>query len=83
MDRNILLCADRFQTNIDGILNRSSNYIVHSYYNLSIADVQLRAHSFLYELIRIRDSRQLNFVNVAFTKAELTDVINHIGLCSS
>jgi len=65
---NILLCADRFQTNIDGILNSSSNYIVHSYYNRSIADVQLRASSFLYELVSIRDSRQSYFGNVASPK---------------
>jgi len=77
MGQNILICTDRFQTNIDGILNGSSNYIVHSYYNCSIADVQLRASSFLYELISIRDSRQSYFGNVAFTKAELTDIINH------
>jgi len=74
---NILFCADRFQTNIDGILNGSSN----SYYNRSIADVQLRASSFLYELISIRDSRQSYFGNVTVTKAELTVIINHI--CSS
>jgi len=78
---NILLCADRFKTNIDGILHGSSNYIVHSYYNRSIADVQLRASSFMYELISIRDSRQSYFGNIAVTKAELTDIIYHI--CSS
>jgi len=81
MGLNMLFCADRFQTNIDGILNSSSNYIVHSYYNCSTADVQLRASSFLFELVSIRDSRQLYFDNVAFTKAELTDIINHI--CTS
>jgi len=81
MGLNILYCADRFQTNIDGILSSSSNYIVHSYYNRSIADVQIRASSFLYELVSIRDSRQSYSANVAFTKAELTDIINHI--CSS
>jgi len=32
-------------------VNSSSNYIVHSYYNRTIADVQLRASSFLHELI--------------------------------
>jgi len=78
MGLNILFCADRFQTNIDGILNGSCNYIVHSYYNRSIADVQLRASCFLYKLVSIRDSRQSYFGNVAFTKAELTDIINHI-----
>jgi len=41
MGLNILFCADRFQTNIDGILNGSSNYIVHSYYTRLIADIQL------------------------------------------
>jgi len=81
MGLNILFSADIFQTNIDGILNGSSDYIVHSYYNHSIADVQLRASSFLYELVSIRDSRQSYFDNVAFTKAELTNIINHI--CSS
>jgi len=52
---NILFCADRFQTNIDGILNGSYNYIVHSYYNRSIADVQLyvRLVSCVYELVSI------------------------------
>jgi len=63
------------------MLHGSSNYIVHSYYNRSIADVQLRVSSFLYELISIRDSRQSYFGNVAVTKAEMTDIINHI--CSS
>jgi len=63
--------------NIDGILNGSSNYSVHSYCNRSIADVQLRASSFLYELVSIRDSRQSYVGNVAFTKVELTDIINH------
>jgi len=81
MGLNILFCANRFETNIDGILNGSYNYIVHSYYNRSIANVQLRVSSFLYELISIRDSRQSYFGNVAFTKEELTDIINHI--CSS
>jgi len=81
MGLNILFCADHFKTNLDGMLHGSSNYIVHSYYNRSIADVQLRASSLLYELISIRDSRQSYFGNVAVTKAELTDIINHI--CSS
>jgi len=81
MGLNILLSADRFQTKLDGILHGSSNYIVYSYYNRSIADVQTRASSFLYELISIRDSRQSHFGNVAFTKAELTDIINRI--CNS
>jgi len=81
MGLNILFCADRFKTNIDGFLHGSSNYIIHSYYNRSIADVQLRAFSFLYELISARDSRQSYFGNVTVTKAELTDIINHI--CSS
>jgi len=76
MGLNILFCADRFKTNIDGILHGYSNYIVHSYYNRSIADVQLRASSFLYELISSRDSRQSYFGNVAVTKAELTDIIS-------
>jgi len=73
--------SDRFKTNIDGILHGSSNYIVHSYYNRSIADVQLRASSFLFELISTRDSRQSYFGNVTVTRAQLTDIINHI--CSS
>jgi len=42
-----------------------------SYYNRSIADVQLRASSFLYVLISIRDSRQSYFCNVAFTKGDI------------
>jgi len=74
----MLFCADRFQTNIDGILNGSFNYNVHSYYNCSIADTQLRASSFLFELVIIRDSRQSCFGNVAFTKAELANITNHI-----
>jgi len=78
MGLNILFCADQFKTNIDGILHDSSNYIVHSYYNRSIADVQLRASSFLSELISTSDSKQSYFGNVAVTKAELTDIINHI-----
>jgi len=65
----------------NSVLNGSSNYIVHSHYNRSIADVQLRASSFLFELVSIRDSRQSYFDNVAFTKAGLTDIINHI--CTS
>jgi len=81
MGLNILFCADRFKTYIDGILHGSSSYIVHSYFNRSIADVQLRASSFLSELISTRDSRQSYFGNVAVTKAELTNIINHI--CSS
>jgi len=81
MGLNILFCADRFQTDIDGILNGSSNYIVHLYYNRSIADDQLRVSSSLFELVSFRDSRQSYFVNVAFTKAELSDIINHI--CAS
>ena len=75
---NILLCADRYQTNIDDILSGSSSYIVHSHHNHSIADVQLRASGFLSELVCIRDSIQSFFGNVAFTKAELADVINYI-----
>ena len=59
---NILFCADRYQTNIDDILSGSSNYTVHSHYNRSIADVQLRASSFLSELVSIRDSRQSFFI---------------------
>jgi len=82
MGLNILFCADRFQTNIDDIHNGSSNYIVHSYYNRSIADDQLRASSFLFELVGIRDSR-LYFGIVAFTKAELTHIINHICIVVS
>ena len=78
MGLNILFCADRCQTDIDDILSGSSNYIVHSHYNRSIADIQLRASSFLSELISIRDSRQSFFDNVAFTKSELADIINHI-----
>jgi len=57
------------------------SFILHSYYNRSIADVQLRVSSFLYELISTRDCRQSYFGNVAVTKSELTDIINHI--CSS
>jgi len=60
---NILFCADRFQTNIDGIFIGSSNYIVHSYYNRSIANDHLRASSFLYELVSNRNSRQSYFGN--------------------
>ena len=78
MGLNILFCADRFQTNIDDILSGSSNYIVHSYYNRSIADVQLHASSFLSGLVSIRDSRQSFFGGVAFTKADLANIINHI-----
>jgi len=37
---NVLLCADRLQSNIDDILSGSSNHIVHSHYNSSIADDQ-------------------------------------------
>jgi len=58
MGLNILFCADRLKTNIDGILHLFSNYIDHSYYNRSIADVQQRASSFLFKLISTRDSRQ-------------------------
>jgi len=79
MGLNILF--NRLKTKIDGILHGSSNYIVHSYYNRSIADVQLHASSFLFELISTRGSRQSYFGNVAVTKAALTDIINHI--CSS
>jgi len=81
MGLNMLFCADRFKTNIDGILHGSCNYIVYSYYNRSIADLQLRASCFLSELISTRDSRQSYFGNVAVTRAQLTDIINHI--CSS
>ena len=66
------------QTNINDILSGSSNYIVYSHYNCSISDVQLRASSFLSELVSIRDSRQSFFDSVAFTKAELADIINDI-----
>jgi len=55
--------------------------LLQLYYNRSIADVQLRASSNLFELISTRDSRQLYFGNVAVTKAKMTDIINHI--CSS
>ena len=86
---NILFCAVQttkqlnnqpnnqtaYQTNIDDILSGSSNYIVHLHYNRSIADVQLRASSFLSELVSIRDSRPSFFGNVAFTKAELANII--------
>ena len=78
MGSNILFCVDRYQINIDDILSGFSNYIVYSHYNRTIADVQLRASSFLYELVSIRDSRQSFFGSVAFTKAELADIINHI-----
>ena len=61
MGSNMLFCADRYQTNIDDILSGSSNYIVYSHYNCSISDVQLRASSFLSELVSIRDSRQSFF----------------------
>jgi hypothetical protein len=81
MGSNILFCADRYQTNIDGILSGSSNYIVYSHYDRSIVDVQLRASSFLSELVSIRDSRQSFIGSGAFTKAELADIINHI--CTS
>ena len=76
---NILFCADRYQTNIDDILSGSSNYIVYSHYNRSLADVQLRSSSFLSELVSIsQDSRHSFFGSVAFIKAELADIINHI-----
>ena len=58
MGSNILFCADRYQTTVDDILSGSSNYIVYSHYNRSITDVQLRASSFLSELVSNRDSRQ-------------------------
>ena len=58
MGPNILFCADRYQNNIDNILCGSANYFVHSQYNRFIADVQLRASSFLSELVSIRDTRQ-------------------------
>ena len=78
MGSNILFCADRYQTNIDNILNGSTNHVVYSHYNRSITDVQLRASSFLSEILSIRDSRQSFFGSVAFTKAELAEIINHI-----
>ena len=57
------------------------SYFVDTEPNRSIADVQLRASGFLSELVSIRDSRQSFFGNVAFTKAELADIIIHI--CTS
>jgi hypothetical protein len=78
MGLNILFCADRYQFNIENILSGSSNYIVQSYYNRSITDAQLRASSFLSELVSVRDSGQSFFGHVASTKAELNDIINHI-----
>jgi hypothetical protein len=78
---NILFCADRFQTNIDGILSGSSNYVVHSQNNRSIADAQVRASRFLHELVSIKDNRQSFLRNFAFTEAEMTDVTIHI--CSN
>ena len=78
MGLNIVFCTDRYQTSIDDIRSCSSEYIVHSHYNRSIADVQLRAYSFLFELVSIRDSRQSFFGSVASTKAELADIINLI-----
>jgi len=81
MGLNILFCADRYQSNVVNILSGSSNYIVQSYYNRSIADAEQRASSFLSELVSIRDSRQSFFGHVALTKAELDDIINHI--CTS
>ena len=78
MGSNILFCADRYQTTVDDILSGSSSYVVYSHYNRSITDVQLRASSFLSELISNRDSRQSFSGSVALTKAELADLINHI-----
>ena len=78
MGSNILFCADRYQTTVDDILSGSSNYIVYSHYNRSITDVQLRASSFLSELVSNRDSRQSFSGSVALSKAELTDLINHV-----
>ena len=78
MGTNIFFCADRYQTTVDDILSGSSNYIVYSHYNRSITDGQLRASSFLSELVRNRDSRQSFSGSVALTKAELADLINHI-----
>jgi hypothetical protein len=77
----VLFCADRFQSNVDDILSGSSNHIVQSYYNSLLSDAQLSLSSFLYELLSIRDSRQSCFGNIAFTIAELNDIINHI--CTS
>jgi hypothetical protein len=78
----IMFCADRFQKkNIDCILSDSSNYIVHLHYNRLIADVSIRAFSFSYYLVSVIDNRQSFFRKVAFTKVELTDIINYI--CSS
>jgi len=79
--RRLINFARSCVSHVDGIFHGSSNYIVHSYYNRSIADVQVRASSFLFELFSTRDSRQSYFGNVAVTKAELMDIINHI--CSS
>jgi hypothetical protein len=78
MGLNILFCADRYQTSIDCILSSHPNYIVYSHYNRSIDDGQLRAASFLSELVSIRDSRQSLFDNVASTPADLADIINHM-----
>jgi len=78
MGLNILFCADRYQSNVVNILSGSSNYIVQSYYNRSIADAELRASSFLSELVSIRDSGQSFFGHVALTKAKLDDIVNHI-----
>jgi hypothetical protein len=74
----VLFCADRFQSNVDAILSGSSNHIVHSYHHSSLSGAQLSASSFLSELLSIRDSRQ-SFI--AFTLAELNDIIKHI--CTS
>ena len=78
MDSNILFCADRYQTNIDNILSGSTNHVVYSHYYRSITDAQLRASSFLSELLSIRDNRQSFFGSTAFTKPELVDIISHI-----
>ena len=55
----MLFCADRFQSNVGDILNASSEHVIHSHYNSSLSDAQLRASSFLSELVHTRDSRHL------------------------
>ena len=74
----MLFCADRFQSNVDDILIGSSNRIIHSYYNSSVSEAQLSASGFMSELLCNRHSRQSVFDDVAFTSAELNNIITDI-----
>ena len=76
----MLFCIDRYHSPVNSLL-LSSFSIINSYFNNTVDSAQIRASSFLSELIEIRDSKDNFYNNFILSYAELCDIITYICTC--